>query len=172
MSVIEKIKDSLIILKDMLLDFLKIEHGYTLGICTVMLLGVLFELFGWWYLMLVAGGFAGFLMKKSGLFSFLVGFLGIAFVWSCFFIYFLTIGPLFEFTALIASVLGMFESFPNIFILLTIFIGGLLGGLGALNGTYLANIIYHIKENSPKESNLNKKKIVAEKGNVIYNEEV
>ena len=88
MNWIAKIKDSLLIFKNILLDFLKNEHSYKLGFLLVVILGFLFELAGWWYLMILAGGLAGFLMKKPALFSILVGFSGIALVWIGFFIYF------------------------------------------------------------------------------------
>jgi hypothetical protein len=107
-----------------ILAFLKDEHSYLIGFLFTILLGFLFELAGWWYLMLLAGGFAGFLVKKSALFNFLIGFAGIALVWFCFFIYFMIIGPIFDFTAIIASVLGMLENTPNLLILITIIISG------------------------------------------------
>lgn len=158
MSWQRKFIDSFSILKDILLDFLRIEHSYIMGLIITLILGVLFQSMGCWYLMLLSGGIAGFLMKRSGLWSFVLGFLGTALIWGGFFVYFLIIGPLTEFTALVASVLGMFESFPNILILITIIIGGLLGGLGALNGTYIANIIYSFSP-SNKELKLKDKKL-------------
>ncbi|NVM27221.1 MAG: hypothetical protein HWN65_00155 [Candidatus Helarchaeota archaeon] len=153
MSLKRKALDSLGILKDMFLDFLRLSHGYALGMIFIIGLGFLFELAGWWYLMLLAGGLGGFFMKKNGLLCFVMGFIGIAFVWSCFFIYFMIIGPLFEFTVLIGSIMGSFLSFletmPNLIIIITIVIGGMLGGLGAMNGTFIAKIIYYKEE--PKE---------------------
>ncbi|NVM55309.1 MAG: hypothetical protein HWN66_16500 [Candidatus Helarchaeota archaeon] len=157
MSLKRKALDSLGILKDMLLDFLRLSHGYALGLISIIILGFLFELAGWWYLMLLAGGLGGFFMKKNGLLSFVIGFIGIALVWSMFFIYFMIIGPIFELTALITSLLGFLEAVPNVLILITVVIGGLLGGLGAVNGTYIANLIYDRKTPS-KELKLDSKK--------------
>ncbi len=151
MSSLEKIKDSTFRLKDILIEFLKAEHSYTVGFLFITILGFLFQLAGWWYLMLLAGGIGGFIMKKSGILSFLIGFLAIGLIWLCFFIYFLIIGPLFELTALITSILGFLESFPIALILFTLFIGGLLGGLGSLNGNYISAIIYSTDQQS-KES--------------------
>ena len=101
--------------------------------------------------MLLAGGIGGFIMKKSGILSFLIGFLAIGLVWLCFFIYFMTIGPIFELTALITSIIGFLESFPSGLIFFTLIIGGLLGGLGSLNGRYISGIIYSTDQQS-KES--------------------
>ncbi len=143
-------KAGLKIVEEKVLAFLKDEHNYLIGFLCVILFGFLFELAGWWYLMLLAGGFAGFLVKKSALYNFLISFVGIALVWFCFFIYFMIIGPLFEFTALIASVLGMLVASPNLLILITIVMGALLGGLGALNGTYIASLVYS-KESSTQK---------------------
>ena len=87
MSLSRKIKDSILILKDMLIDFLRAEHSYLVGFLFITILGFLFQLAGWWYLMLLAGGIGGFIMKKSGWLSFLIGFLAIGLIWLCFFIY-------------------------------------------------------------------------------------
>ncbi|HUY00767.1 MAG TPA: hypothetical protein VMV49_14495 [Candidatus Deferrimicrobium sp.] len=125
-----------------ILNFLKKEHSYLSGLGMAVILGFLLELTGLWYLMLLAGGVAGFFIKKPAPLSFLVGFCGIAIVWFCFFVYFMTIGPLSEFLVLITSILGFLESSPGILILITIIIGGILGGLGAWNGTYFASLIY------------------------------
>jgi len=150
MSTMIKVNDFLKKVGNKALAFLKHEHCYIVGFLFTVLLGALFELAGWWYLMLLAGGFAGFLMKKSVLYSFVIGFAGIALVWFCFFIYFMIIGPLFELTALIASILGFLEGSSEILVLITIIIGGLLGGLGAMNGTYLAGLIYPQKQTPEK----------------------
>ena len=151
MSSSEKIKDSALRLKDMILEFLKAEHSYTLGFLFIAILGFLFQLAGWWYLMLLAGGIGGFIMKKSGILSFLVGFLAIGLVWLSFFIYFMTIGPIFEFMALITSILGFLEDFPIGLMLATLIVGGLFGGLGSLNGIYISAIINGTDQQS-KES--------------------
>jgi len=154
MSLKRKFLDSLDILKDIFLDFIKLKHGYLVGLVIIVIFGTLFELAGWWYLMLLAGGLGGFIMKRSALASLVIGFIGITLVWSGFFIYFMMIGPLLEFTALIGTILGsIFAEMPNILIVITIVIGGLLGGLGALNGTYIARIIY------PKELTEQKSKL-------------
>lgn len=148
MSLSEKIKDSALRLKVTLLDFLKAEHSYTVGFLFIVILGFLFQLAGWWYLMLLAGGIGGFIMKKSGILSFLIGFFAIGLVWLCFFIYFMIIGPIFELMVLISSILGFLEFFPVGLMLATLIIGGLLGGLGSLNGLYISTIIYSSNQQS------------------------
>jgi hypothetical protein len=137
-----KIKDTLLIFKDMVIDFFRSEHSYLLGFIIAFGVGFLFELAGWWYLMVLAGGIAGFVVKKNGLICFVIGFLAIAALWACFFVYFMIIGPLSELTALITTILGFLEATPGVLILITIIIGGLLGGLGALNGTFIAGIVF------------------------------
>ena len=141
MSSLGKIKDSILILKDILIDLLRAEHSYLVGFLFITILGFLFQLAGWWYLMLLAGGVGGFIMKKSGWLSFLIGFLAIGLVWLGFFLYLMIIGPIFELTVLITSIIGFLESIPAALILVTLIIGGLLGGLGSLNGSYLSAII-------------------------------
>lgn len=153
----EKTQDLLKKLGEKTLEFLKYKHQYITGFLFALILGLIFELSGWWYLMLLAGGFAGFLMKKSASTSLIIGFVSIALVWFGFFIYFMIIGPLFEFTDLIASVLGILEGSSSLLILITIILGGLLGGLGALNGTYLAALIYRNENTSPESLKSEKK---------------
>jgi hypothetical protein len=150
MSTTSKVTDFLRKAGEKALAFLKHEHCYIIGFLFTVIFGALLELAGWWYLMLLAGGFAGFLMKKSALNSLIIGFAGIALVWLCFFIYFMIIGPLFELTALIASIMGFLEGSSELLVLITIIIGGLLGGLGAMNGTYLAGLIYPQEKPSEK----------------------
>ncbi len=164
MSMKRKFLDSLDIFKDMVLDFLKLKHGYLVGLVLVVISGTLFEMAGWWYLMLLAGGIGGFIMKRSALASLLIGFVGIALVWSGFFIYFDIIGPLGEFTVLISSLLSSILGFaltPELLIIITVVIGGLLGSLGALNGTFIAKIIYP-PESSEKELKLKDSKLLKE----------
>jgi hypothetical protein len=148
MSLKTKTKDSLLILKDMLADFFRKAQGYLIGFVSIAILGFLFELAGWWFLMLLAGGFGGFLMKKPGHKSFLIGFLSVALVWFGFFIVLMILGPVFELMALITTILGFLEGFPAALMIMTIIIGGLLGGLGAWNGTYIASLIYTTKKES------------------------
>ncbi len=157
MSLKDKTKDSLLILKDMLSDFLRKAHSYLVGFLFIAILGLLFELVGWWFLMLLAGGFGGFLMKKSGHKSFLIGFLSVAVVWFGFFVVLMILGPIFELMTLITTILGFLEGFPAALMIMTIIIGGLLGGLGAWNGTYIASLIYMTKKQTTKP-NLQKQK--------------
>ena len=77
MSLKRKFLDSLDILKDIFLDFLKLKHGYLVGLVIIVIFGTLFELAGWWYLMLLAGGIGGFIMKRSALYSLVICFIAI-----------------------------------------------------------------------------------------------
>lgn len=158
MSFRRKFLDSFYILKDMFLDFLRLGHGYAVGLVFIVLFGFMFQMAGWWYLMLLAGGIGGFFMKKSLIPSLIAGFVGVALVWFGFFLYFMIIGPLFEFVALISTIIGIFEDMPTLLIIITIVIGGMLGGLGAVNGTYIADIIYP-KQIKPKKIKSSKPKI-------------
>ncbi|HUY00762.1 MAG TPA: hypothetical protein VMV49_14470 [Candidatus Deferrimicrobium sp.] len=47
-----------------------------------------------------------------------------------------------EFLTFIITILGFLESSPGILILITIILGGILGGLGAWNCTYIVSLIY------------------------------
>jgi hypothetical protein len=54
-----------------------------------------------------------------------------------------------DFVALISTIIGIFEDMPVLLIIITIVLGGMLGGLGAVNGTYIAGIVYP-KQIKPK----------------------
>nr|MDO8108792.1 hypothetical protein [Candidatus Sigynarchaeota archaeon] len=127
-----------------------ISENVVLGLCAAIVAAFLLELAGIVYLMLVAGGVAGFLAKK-GWKSFLAGFLGVMIAWSIYFILFAAQGPLAAFLDLIGNAIEMPGS---ILLIAAELIGGFLGGIGALVGAFLTQILLgerHGKENGPKK---------------------
>ncbi|MFX0141013.1 MAG: hypothetical protein ACFFDN_45660 [Candidatus Hodarchaeota archaeon] len=107
-----------------------------IGFIIAFTLAILLELTGLYLLMLLAGGVAGFFVKKGWL-SFIIGFMSVALAWGTYFIVFVFIGPLGEFFELIGSIIGISGV---ILMILSLIVGGLLGGVGALVGAYITQL--------------------------------
>ncbi|MFX0175929.1 MAG: hypothetical protein ACFE85_06840 [Candidatus Hodarchaeota archaeon] len=107
------------------------------GFIISFILAFLLELTGLFLLMLLAGGVAGFFIKR-GWISFITGFMSVALAWGIYFIVFTFIGPLSEFLEVIGSIIGISGV---ILMMLSLIIGGLLGGTGALVGAYFTQLI-------------------------------
>jgi hypothetical protein len=126
-------------------DFFEKKQNFLVGLLVSLGLGLLLQLFGFiwvyaWILMVVAGFVGGFMIKSSGL-GFLAGFLGVLGSWLIYFIIYMFQGPFLEFSNLLASVLGLGE-LGFVVILLALIVGGVIGGLGGLNGHFIAELIY------------------------------
>ncbi|MBD3227537.1 MAG: hypothetical protein GF329_05040 [Candidatus Lokiarchaeota archaeon] len=100
-------------------------------------LSLALELTGIYLLMILVGIIAGIFVKK-GWHSFLVGFIGVALAWGVYFVLFAFLGPLDELFKLIGLILGLNGS---VLMIISILIGGLLGGVGALIGAYVFQLI-------------------------------
>ncbi|MHA1788748.1 MAG: hypothetical protein ACTSWR_04315 [Candidatus Helarchaeota archaeon] len=96
--------------------------------------------------MLVAGFVAGIFIKK-GWTSFLIGFIGVMAAWGVYFLIFTFIGPLDRLLSFIGQLIGINGI---VLILISLIIGGLLGGMGALIGGYSMQLILGDNYN-PKE---------------------
>lgn len=126
-------------------DFFEKKQNFLVGLLVSLGLGLLLQLFGFiwtyaWILMIAAGFVGGFLIKSSGL-GFLAGFLGVLGSWLIYFIIYMFQGPFLDFANLLASVLGLGE-LGFVVILLALIIGGVIGGLGGLNGHFIAELLY------------------------------
>lgn len=108
-----------------------------IGFISSLLLGLALELTGIYLLMLLAGFVCGIFVKK-GWHSFLVGFLSIASAWEIYFIIFSFVGPMGDLLVIIGNLIGIQG---GIILMITIIIGGLLGGVGALVGAYITQMI-------------------------------
>ncbi len=113
------------------------SENIVLGLCVAIVAAFVFELSGIVYLMLLAGGVAGF-FAKQGLKSFLAGFIGVMAAWGIYFIWFAATSPLATFLVLIGNAV---EIPGSVLVIATLVIGGLLGGIGALVGAFLTQIL-------------------------------
>jgi hypothetical protein len=128
-----------------IIKFLEKKQSLLIGFLVCLGLGVSLQLLGFiwsyaWILMVAAGFMGGFLIKSSGL-GFLAGFLGVLGSWLIYFIIYMFQGPFFEFSNLIASILGIGD-LGFVVIILALIIGGVIGGLGGLNGHLVAVLTF------------------------------
>ncbi len=126
-------------------EFFKEEQSFLKGLLITILAAGLLQFLGmvWtyaWILMVGAGFLGGFLIKKAGK-GFLVGFLGVIIAWLIYFLIYWIIGPIWEFADVLAGLFGL-TGMGFVVVLLSLILGGLLGGLGGLNGHYIASIIF------------------------------
>lgn len=116
------------------MDSLKVllKIGFTL------ILAFLFQtMFPWWSIV-IASFLISLIISTKGLSSFIAGFLGIAILW----FFSATIIDIKTGSILTERIAAIF-SLPNtwLLILITALTGGLVGGFGALTGSYLRNLI-------------------------------
>ena len=126
-------------------EFMKGKQSFLVGFVATLVAAVLFELLGllWeyaWILMVVAGFLGGFLIKKAGL-GFLAGFLGVIVAWLIYLVAFSFLGPVWAFADTLAGVFGLEGMGFVVIILALVLIGGLIGGLGALNGHFIGSLL-------------------------------
>jgi hypothetical protein len=127
-------------------ELIKGQQSFLVGFITTVIAAVLLQLLGllWeyaWILMVAAGFLGGFLIKKAGL-AFLAGLLGVLVAWLIYFIIFSFLGPLSAFANLLAGLFGLEGMGIVVVILALVLIGGLIGGLGALNGHFIGSLLF------------------------------
>jgi len=130
-------------------SFMKEPQPFLIGFFTTLIAAVLLQLLGmlWeyaWILMVVAGFLGGFLIKKAGM-AFLAGFAGVVGAWLIYFVAFSFLGPIWEFSDLLSGLFGLEEMGIVVIILTLAIIGGLIGGLGALNGHFIGSLLFRSK---------------------------
>lgn len=122
---------------------------FIIGLTVIYMLGLLFELTGFWWTMIIAAAIGGVIIKHGGK-AILAGFFGILLVWATYLIYITSFGYsnpylFLNFLDIIGSVIGING---GILVVLCLLIGGLIGLVGAVNAAYIAQIVikYAIKE--------------------------
>lgn len=103
---------------------------FVLVIVCVLILGVLFQLTGLWILMLLAGGI-GALFCRSLKRAFIAGFLGVGLAWAILFGYLILTAQALAIADFFIALLGL-SGFGWLVIVISIMIGALLGGFGAV----------------------------------------
>ncbi len=105
------------------------ELPFVAVVICVLVLGILLQLTGLWILMLLAGG-VGALFTRSLKRSFTAGFLGVGLAWTILFIYLILTSHALEIADFFIALLGL-SGLGWLVIVISIIIGGLLGGFGA-----------------------------------------
>ncbi len=106
---------------------------------TVFLLSLLLVYTGWWQLAFVAGYVGGFLGMRARR-EFVLGFLGVGFGWGAHLAWTYATAAGAALASLFAQVLGLPAGAGVVVPVLTLVIGGITGGLGALLGAYAGQL--------------------------------
>ncbi len=110
-------------------------------ILIVIVSAILFTITGIWQLIVVAGFLGGF-FTSNGKKGFLAGFLGVFFGWMALFLFYaLTTEMLYFFQFWMVETLGITIEWLYILMMICSAFGGLIGGLGGLNGAIVSNIV-------------------------------
>jgi hypothetical protein len=127
-----------------------VETGIGYGAGLSFLLGILLQVSFHWPAMIIAGIVAGFFVKRYR-HAFYAGFFGVAVAWSLLFMIHVELFQAYEIGEFFASLLGI-PGFGRFIVSLSIFLGGLLGGTGALVGFSSMDLILEFRRG--KEENI------------------
>ncbi len=104
-----------------------------LGIFITFIVAFIFEIIGLWQAMVIAGIFGGCMVKRSWK-AFLVGFSGVVICWLFILIYAEIKHQIFPLMKITAQVMMLPKNLSFLIFIGTLLLGGILGGLGGLNG--------------------------------------
>jgi len=105
------------------------------GILITFFVALIFEIIGLWQAMVIAG-ISGSLVVKRSCQAFLVGFSGVVISWLIIFIYSGIRHQIFPLMKITAQVMMLPPSLSFLIFIGTLLLGGILGGLGGLNGLW------------------------------------
>lgn len=106
---------------------------YGPGIALTLALALFLESMGWWQAMIVAGIASGFGVVSS-LAAFAVGFLGVAAAWCTLLVLAEVSHHIFSIMKLTGQIFGLPAKLSFLLLLITLLLGGFMGGLGGLIG--------------------------------------
>ncbi|MHA1786265.1 MAG: hypothetical protein ACTSVE_13820 [Candidatus Helarchaeota archaeon] len=115
---------------------------FTIGFAIIYILGLILELTGYWWTMIIAAAVGGVIIKHGGK-SIIAGFFGILLVWATYLLNLASLGysnPMlfYNFLNIIGAIIGINGV---LLVILCLLIGGLVGLVGAVNAAYLTQII-------------------------------
>jgi hypothetical protein len=105
------------------------------GILITFVLAIIFEVIGIWQAMIIAGILGGLMVNRSWQ-VFFVGFIGVVICWLVILIYAEMRYQIFPLIKITGQIMMLPESWSNLIFIGTLLIGGILGGLGGLNGLW------------------------------------
>jgi hypothetical protein len=127
------------------------ETGISHSFLITIPVAVLLQFSGYWQLMILAGMLGGVFVKRH-IHAFIAGFLGVAVAWSFLFVVLVAISQAYVVGEVFATLIGM-AGFGRFIVSISILIGGLLGGTGALVGYSIKDLVmeYRIQDSKTKE---------------------
>ena len=105
------------------------------GILITFVVALIFEIIGFWQAMVIAGVLGGLMVNRSWQ-AFFVGFIGVAICWLIILIHAEIRYQIFPLTTITGQIMMVPESWLFLIFIGTLLIGGILGGLGGLNGLW------------------------------------
>ncbi len=117
-----------------------LDHQVFSVFFATLLLSLLFTASGIWQLAFIPGIFAGYFHHKRARDSFFMGFVCVLFAWGIFILYYISNEGAYELMDMIFAFIIGSEGFGFLAIILSLLVGGLLGGLGAVVGYSLYEI--------------------------------
>ena len=115
------------------------DVGFVPTIVIVAVLGIILQLTGAWFTMLVAG-VIGALFTRTYLKSFLAGFMGVSIAWTVLYVYLMLTAQASEIAEFFIGLLGLTGMGWLVFVI-GILLGGLLGGFGGGFGRSLIELL-------------------------------
>ncbi|NHI88242.1 MAG: hypothetical protein EAX87_01895 [Candidatus Thorarchaeota archaeon] len=115
------------------------EIGFLPALVITIVFGIALQLAGNWILMLIAGALGALFVRRIRK-AFLLGFLGIGIAWGLLFAYLSITAQAMAVANMFIGLLGL-EGLGFIVIVISILIGALLGGFGAMLGRALYELI-------------------------------
>ena len=116
------------------------KRNYWLGFLIAFITAIILDLLIGWPSALVAGVLAGLCFRKASP-AFWIGALGVGSAWLLMTIVPGIWSPTVKLAGKLVLVLGLSANFSFLMFLLTVIVGGILGGLGAANAVLACNII-------------------------------
>ncbi|TFF97105.1 MAG: hypothetical protein EU547_05230 [Promethearchaeota archaeon] len=102
---------------------------------------ILFTITGIWQLIVISGFLGGFFCQRARM-GLIIGFLGVFLAWiSLFLFYSLTTEMIFFFQFWLVETMGYSLEILYIIMLVSSFMGGIIGALGGINGTFIKQIL-------------------------------
>lgn len=106
---------------------------YCLGIAVAFALALFLESMGWWQTMIVAGIASSFFVNRP-LAAFTAGLLGVAIAWLALLIFAGLQSQILPLMKITGQIFMLPAALSFLLLLITLLLGGLLGGLGSLTG--------------------------------------
>lgn len=103
------------------------------GILITFIFALIFEIIGFWQAMVIAGISGSMVVKRSWQ-AFLVGFSGVTICWLIILIYSEIRHQIFPLMKITAQIMMLPANLSFLIFIGTVLLGGILGGLGGLNG--------------------------------------